>query len=203
MDKNKAFANVVELTTFREANIDENSLTYFDGSKNKYNEVYGIINGEIQEYVDYFTARNETIFNAGNIDVNAASKDELNAALTQLTQLSADMTEELNNTCWDKNDPWSVIWGDNPETAKNNYTEYQNKVNNKINEINAKLAEIGEAEAAQAAASAQATTNSGSTRNNSGSGGNSNSGSYSNNGSSGNGTSIDPGVAEARRHFQE
>lgn len=155
VDKNQAYTNVVELSVLCDAKVNEDSLVYFDGSKAKYNEVKDRTDNTLVEYKNYFNGQNEVIFKGADIDVNAASKDELNAAYTALTNLSKDIENTLNSTIWDTDKAWSMLWGSNEEEAKANYNDFKTKVDNKAAEIKTRLDAIAAEEANAAAAQEQ------------------------------------------------
>lgn len=184
VDKNQAFANFVELSTFANSEkINEDSLTYFDGSKNKYNEVNEKYTNIFNSYKNYFVGQNENIFNGADVDVNNASKEELNSAYNQLTALSADMELTINSTIWNQDTAWSMLWGNSADESKANYSEFKTKVDNKIAEIKSRLDAIAQEEASAAASATQSQKQSSSAKS---SGGQSYSGSNSGGNTGGN-----------------
>lgn len=192
VDKNKAFSNITELSIMKnERQINKEALTYADGSECKYNEIQDKLNNLITQYQDYFTNNHENVYNGNDIDINAATKDELNTALTQLTQLKTEVEETLNSTIWDEDPSWSIIWGNDKEEAKDNYYNFKSKIENKINEIKTRLDQINAEEAQAAAAAHAAATTSG---NNNSSGNSSEGSGYNNRGNTGGGGSYNPGT---------
>lgn len=200
IDKNKAYANVVELSIVMNTKVNENALTYADGSKNKYNEVVDTGVNALEEYKNFFNGQNEKIFNESNIDVNAATKEELTAAYNTLTGLSQELEKTLNSTIWSENKEWSMLWGDNEDEAKTNYSDFKKKVDDKAVEIKNRLDAINaqEAQAAQQQAQSNATA-SGSA----GTSGNGYSGGGSSSGGGGGYTPHGPTMAEAEAAYQQ
>lgn len=139
VDKNKAFANFVLLKTFEDANLNEDLLTYYNDSNNKFLEIKNRSDFIMDKYLKYFDRQHEVVLINDKIDLDGASKGELEAAYNALTNLSNEIGTTLNSNIWTEDTTWSILWGNKPEDAKQNYSKYKNAVDNEASDIKAKL----------------------------------------------------------------